>query len=516
VLDGKVHSAPVIRDRIPNGQAQISGNFSSQEASDLALVLRAGALPAPVSIEEERTVGPTLGRDSVTKGLQAGLMGAVFVFIFMVMYYFLAGLIAAIGLLIYILVTVGAMAALHASLTLPGIAGFILSIGMAVDANVLIFERIREEMETGKTARAAISAGYHKAFTAILDSNVTTLITSLILFQFGTGPVKGFAVTLTIGILASMFSAILVTRVLFDFLTARNPNLALKMLQLFKKPKINFLKNRFWAYGFSVLTLALGIGSFFLRGRENYGVEFMGGTMVQIRYAKQVSTEEIRSALSKAGLTDALIQRYGEESMNEFVIKIEEKDTQKVEEASKTIGGFEVTKVDSIGPAVSKDLTQKALWAVFWSSLGILGYLWWRFEWKFSLAAVVALFHDTLFAFGTYSLVGREINLPTVAATLTIMGFSVNDTIVTFDRVRDNRKILRKMPFQELVDLSINQTLSRTLLTSLTVLFATLSIFFFGGPAINDFAFILLVGFLVGIYSTIFVASSLAVDLKAH
>lgn len=519
VLDGKVHSAPVIRDRIPNGRAQISGNFAAQDASDLALVLRAGALPAPVVIEEERTVGPTLGRDSVKAGIRAGLLGAIFVFLFMAVYYRLAGLIADLALLIYVLVTFGALALFKASLSLPGIAGFILSIGMAVDANVLIFERIREEIETGKTARAAISAGYHKAFSAILDSNVTTLITSLILFWFGTGPIKGFAVTLTIGILASMFSAITVTRAIFDFMTAKNPNLNLKMFQWFKKPKFSFLKNRFWAYGFSVLTLAVGIGSFFLRGRENYGVEFMGGTLVEIRYSKPVSAEEIRNALAKASLGKAMIQRYGEESVNAFVIKVGEKDTRKIEEASKAIGGekgYEIVRVDSIGPAVSRDLTRKALWAVFWSSVGILIYLGWRFEWKFSLAAVVALLHDTLFAFGVYALVGREINLPTIAAILTIMGYSVNDTIVTFDRVRDNLKIFRKMSFRELVDLSINQTLSRTFLTSLTVLFATAALFFFGGAAINDFSFILLIGFCVGVYSTIFVASALAVDLKAH
>ncbi|MBI4115756.1 MAG: protein translocase subunit SecD [Candidatus Omnitrophica bacterium] len=519
VLDGKVDTAPVIRDRIPNGQAQISGNFSSQEASDIALVLRAGALPAPVVIEEERTVGPTLGRDSVTKGIKSGLWGALFVFTFMPVYYLLGGLIADIALLLYIIATFGALAAFKASLTLPGIAGFILSIGMAVDANILIFERIREELQTGKTPRAAISAGYHKAFSAIFDSNLTTLITSVILFIFGTGPVKGFAVTLSIGIIASMFSAIVITRAIFDFLTSKNPNLNFKMLQLLKKPKFAFLKNRFWAYGFSVFTLAIGVGSFFLRGQENYGVEFTGGTLVQIRYAKVVSSEEVRSALEKVGLGKAQIQRFGMESENEFVVKVSGRDTQKVEEASKALsgeGGYEIVRVDSIGPAVSRDLTKKALWAVFWSSLGILVYLAWRFEWKFALAAVVALLHDTLFAFGVYSLAGREINLPTVAAILTIMGYSVNDTIVTFDRVRDNLKIFRKMPFRELVELSINETLSRTILTSLTVLFATSAIFFFGGGAINDFAFILLIGFCVGIYSTIFVASALIVDLKAH
>ncbi len=519
VLDGKVHSAPVIRDRIPNGRAQISGNFSSQDASDLALVLRAGALPAPVVVEEERTVGPSLGRDSVTKGIRSGLLGALLVFVFMPVYYLLAGLISSVALLIYILITLGTLAAFHATLTLPGIAGFILSIGMAVDANVLIFERIREELATGKSTRAAVSAGYHRAFAAILDSNVTTVISSVILYVIGTGPIKGFAVTLTIGILASMFSAITITRAIFDFLTQKNPNLNLKMFQLFHQPKFHFLKNRFWAYGFSVLALALGVGSIFLRGSQNYGVEFTGGALVQVRYQKALKSEEIRDALAKVGLAKAMIQRYGEEAKNEFAIKIGERSVARIEEASKALAGekgYEIIRIDEIGPAVSRDLQKKALWAVFWSSVGILVYLAFRFEWKFAAAAVIALLHDTVFSFGFYAFSGREINLPTVAAILTIMGYSVNDTIITFDRVRDNLKVFRKMPFRDLVDLSVNQTLSRTVLTSLTVLFATAALFFFGGAAINDFAFILLVGFSVGIYSTVFVASALLVDWKAH
>ncbi len=519
VLDGKVHSAPVIRDRIPNGQAQISGNFSSNEASDLSLVLRAGALPAPVVIEEERTVGASLGRDSIEKGIKSGLIGAIFIFIFLPLYFLLSGLVANLGLVVYIIMIFGTLAALQSSLTLPGIAGFILSLGMAVDANVLISERMREELQAGKSSRAAISAGYHKAFSAIFDSNMTIFITSVILFFMGTGPVKGFAVTLGIGQVASMFSSLTVTRVVFDFLSTRNPNLNLKMLQFFTKPKFSFLKGRFLAYGFSLLTLAIGIGAFVLRGQENYGVEFVGGTSIQVRFQKPVAIESLRDALSKAGLSNALIQRYGEEAANEFSIKVAGKETKLVEEASQNlagVGGYEITRVDSVGPAVSRDLTKKALWAIFWSAFGILIYLGWRFEWKFAFAAVVALFHDTLFAFGIYALAGREINLPTVAAILTIMGYSVNDTIVIFDRVRDNLKIFRKMPFRDLVDLSINQTLSRTLLTSLMVLFATAALFFFGGAAINDFAFILLVGFIVGVYSTVFVASALVVDLKAH
>jgi len=519
VLDGKVHSAPVIRDRIPNGRAQISGNFSSQDASDLALVLRAGALPAPVVIEEERTVGPSLGRDSVTKGVRAGALGAALVFVFMPLYYLLAGFISSVTLLAYILITLGTLAALHATLTLPGIAGFILSIGMAVDANVLIFERIREELATGKSTRAAVSAGYHRAFSAILDSNVTTLVSSVILYIVGTGPVKGFAVTLTIGILASMFSAITITRAIFDFLTQRNPNLKLKMFQLFPQPKFHFLKGRFWAYGFSVISLGLGIGTIFFHGRQNFGVEFMGGTAVQVRYEKAVSTEAVRGALAKVGLGKAMIQRYGEETQNDFMIKISEREIQKIEEASKALTGehgYEIVRVDEIGSSVSRDLQKKALWAVFWSSLGILVYLGFRFEWKFALAAVVALLHDTVFSFGYYALSGREINLPIIAAVLTIMGYSVNDTIITFDRVRDNLKVFRKMPFRDLVDLSVNQTLSRTCLTTLTTLFGAFALFLFGGPAINDFAFILLVGFSVGVYSTVFVASALLVDWKAH
>jgi SecD/SecF fusion protein len=321
VLDGKVHSAPVIRDRIPNGQAQITGNFTSQEASDLALVLRAGALPAPVKIIEERTVGANLGKDSVTSGVRAGIIGSLFVFLFMPFYYLLAGVVADIGLLLYGLITIGTFAAVNATLTLPGIAGFILSVGMAVDANVLIFERIREEFEAGKPSRASVSAGYHKAFSAILDSNLTTLLTSVILFIFGTGPVKGFAVTLSLGIIASMFSAIFVTRMAFDFLLENNPKLGLKMFQFFKKTNIPFLKGRYWAYGFSVLTLALGIGAIVLRGQENYGVEFTGGTSVHLAFAAPVEIAKLREAVAKEGIQSASIQNYGEASQNQFVFK---------------------------------------------------------------------------------------------------------------------------------------------------------------------------------------------------
>ena len=515
VLDGKIHSAPVIRDRIPNGQAQISGSFTVQEASDLALVLRAGALPAPIRIIEERTVGPTLGRDSVQKGVRAGLIAALMIFLFMPVYYLVAGFIADIGLLVYVVLLTGAMAMSHSSLTLPGIAGFILSIGMVVDANILISERMREELETGKTVRAAISAGYHRAFAAIFDSNMTVFITAIILFFMGTGPVKGFAVTLGIGQIASMFSSLTVTRVIFDFLSKVKPGLKLPMLKLIGTTDINFLRGRIFAYGFSVLTLVVGIGSFYMKGGQNFGVEFTGGSVIQMAFKKPVSSADLRKALEKAGVTDASIQAYGAPEQNQYVIKTRKQGTQEIEAAAGSMAGkdqFQILKVDAVGPAVSGDLKSKALWAVFWSSLGILIYLGIRFQWKFALAAVAALLHDTLFTFGIYSLSGREINVPIVAAILTIMGYSVNDTIVIFDRVRENLKTLRKKPFAEIVSISINQTLGRTLLTSLNVIFGAVALFLFGGSGINDFAFILVIGFSVGIYSTVFVASALLVD----
>lgn len=517
VLDGVVHSAPVIRDRIPNGKAVITGNFTAEEASDLSLVLRAGALPAPVEIIEERTVGPSLGRDSISKGVRAGLIGAVLIFIFMPIYYLFAGIVANLGLLVYGIIVVGALAAFGASLTLPGIAGFILSIGMAVDANVLIFERIREERETGKTSRASITAGYHKAFSAILDSNITTLVTSLILFIFGTGPVKGFAVTLSIGIVASLFSALIVTRVLFDFFTKRNPDISLHMVKLFGVTHIPFLKGRMLAYGFSIIVLVIGIASFVMRGHENFGVEFTGGTMVQVAFQEPVEPAALRQGLEKEGARGAVIQRFGGADDHMFVVKVSDRDTEKIETVAAATGvAHEILRVDRVGPAVSGDLRTKAFLSIGYACLGILIYLGWRFEWKFALAAVIALLHDTIFAFGLYALSGREINIPTIAAVLTIMGYSVNDTIVTFDRVRDNLKTMRRRPLKEIVETSINQTLGRTILTSLTTLLAALALFFFGGAAINDFAFILIVGFLVGVYSSVYVANALVVDWKVR
>mgnify|MGYP000863155741 CR=1 FL=1 len=514
VLDGVVHSAPVIRDRISGGNAQISGGFTNEEAKDLALVLRAGALPAPVKIIEERTIGPSLGRDSIEKSVKAGLFGLAAVVIFMCVYYQLCGLIASVGLLFYTVVVLGAMGMMGATLTLPGIAGFILSIGMAVDANVLIFERIREEVALGKGSRAAVSAGYHKAFSAIFDSNITTLITSAILFIFGTGPVQGFAVTLSIGIVASMISALVVTRVIFDFLTSRNANLKLSMLNFFKKTNIPFLKGRFFAYGFSIIVLGIGIASYVMRSSESYGVEFTGGTFTQLKFEQTVDVAKFREELAKENVGSFSLQQVGIDAENVYAVKFAGHEVVPVENAAKRLAvPYQVQRVDLVGPSVSADLQKKAMLAVLWSCIGILIYVAFRFKFQFSFGAVVALVHDAIFAFGIFMLTGHEINLPIVAALLTIIGFSVNDTIVTFDRLRDNMKIMRKESFMEIVNLSVNQTLGRTILTTATVVFSTSCIYFFGGSEIKDFAFILLLGFGVGIYSTVFVASAIVVDI---
>jgi SecD/SecF fusion protein len=434
-------------------------------------------------------------------------------------YYLLAGLVADIGLILYAVIVIGALAAISATLTLPGIAGFILSIGMAVDANVLIGERIREEKLNGKSARSAVDAGYTRAFPAILDSHATTTLTSLVLFIFGTGPVKGFAVTLSIGIIASMFSALFVTRMIFEWLIRRNPQIKLKMFRLSGATQIPFLRRRIWACGFSLLALTLGIFGFLWRGQGNFGVEFVGGTLVQIRFQQNPDVGLIREKLEEAAVKDVMIQPYGSGSEKQVVFRMRDTDLQNIESAVRGVAndqGYEIMRVERIGPAVSEDLRFKALWAILLSTAGILGYLAWRFDRIFAAAAVIALLHDTLFTLGIFALSGREISLPIVAALLTIMGYSVNDTIVTFDRVRDNLNSMRKSALQTIFESSINQTLSRTVLTSLTTLMCAAALYFFGGRAINDFAFTLLIGFSVGIYSTIFVAGALVVDWKAR
>ncbi len=512
VLDGKVHSAPVIRDRIPNGRGQISGNFTVEQASDLALVLNAGALPAPVRIVEERVVGPSLGQDSIRKGVYASIGGAAMVVLFMAVYYLFPGLIASFAVLLNLVIMMGILARSGASLTLPGIAGVILTMGMAVDANVLINERMREERKLGKAIRSIIAAGYHKSFSAILDSNVTTVLSALILLWFGSGPVRGFAVTLTIGLAASMFTALFVTRIIFDYLTRDRRQISLRMLGGFGEFKMNWMGWRLWGNLLSAVAVLVCLGAIIVKGPKQLGIDFTGGTVEEIHLNQEINLGKIREVLAKAGLPDAMLQYYGPPEERNILIRTKTESTIVIQKALADLLGkenFEVRRSETLGPAAGSALFQKALKALGLALLIILVYMTWRFNLKYAVGGIVALLHDAAVAAGVFFLTGRELSLPIIAALLTIIGFSINDTIVIYDRIRENMKIYRKESLTYNINLSINQMFSRTIITSLTALFGIISLLIFGGPALNDFAFVLLVGFISGVYSTVFVASSL-------
>lgn len=513
VLDGVVQSAPVIRERIPRGEAQITGNFKVSEANDLAIILRAGALPAPIKIEEERTVGPLLGQDSIRSGIRATAIGGAAVLFFMVLYYFAAGLIADAALILNLLYILGFMGLFHATLTLPGIAGLILTIGMAVDANVLINERIREELKLGKGLRAAIAAGYHKAFSAIFDSNLTTIAAALLLFQFGTGPIKGFAVTLTWGIMASMFTAIIVTRVIFDLLLDNNMLRKLPMLQLFPQTKIDFIGKRRFCYAISAIIVISGLFVFWQRGAKNYGVDFSGGTLVQYAFEKDVKIDEVRKVVSELGISDASIQQF-KDKPKEIAIKIQQDRSSDIEAKLKEVfadNKFEVMRVETVGPAVGKELKKNAFWALLLGLVAIMVYVGIRFNLKYGVAGVIGLFHDVLLTIGALALAHRQFDLTIVAALLTIAGYSINDTVVIYDRIRENLRLNKKGSLRDVINLSVNQTLSRTILTNFTSLSVVVVLFLFGGEVLGDFSYCLLVGFISGVYSTVYISSPLLI-----
>jgi len=522
VLDGKVQSAPTIQSRITDA-GRITGRFTREEAHDLAIVLRAGALPAPISVEEERTVGPTLGRDSIRAGVTATLVGAGLVVCFMVAYYWTAGIIAVLALVLNLLLILGGLSYFHATLTLPGIAGMILTLGMAVDANVLIYERIREEMRAGRPLSLAIAAGYDKALSAIVDSNVTTLIAAVFLYWFGTGPIRGFATTLGIGLMASMFTAIFVTRVLFDILLGMGALKRLRMVQLIGQTTFDFIGKRHLCYVASLVVVAVGVAAFIARGENRYGIDFTGGLLQEYRLSEPTTPEQLRGTLSKVGLGDAVIQQFG--SPTEWLIRTADDNEADIQETLSrarealqsdfAAANPELIRLERVGPAVGAILRQKAWFAIAWSMIGILVYVAFRFRhWDFGLAGAIALLHDVVIAAGALCLLGRQIDLTVIAALMTIAGFSINDTIVIYDRVRENARIHRKLKLTELINLSINETLSRTLLTSLTVIFTVLALYLFGGEVLRDFSIALLVGFVSGVYSTVYIASALVITWR--
>ncbi len=522
VLDGKVQSAPVIQSRITD-QGRITGRFTREEANDLAIILRAGALPAPIVIEEERTVGPTLGRDSIRAGLMATAVGGALILVFMIGYYLTAGLIAVVALLLNLLLILGGLGYLHATLTLPGIAGMMLTLGMAVDANVLIYERMREELRAGRPLSLAISAGYDKAFSAIFDSNFTTVIAALFLYWFGTGSIRGFATTLTIGLVASMFTAIFVTRIIFDLLLGLGTLKRLPMLQFIGTTKIDFIAKRKICYLLSLLVLGSGMTAFVVRGNNRYGIDFTGGLLQEYRLSEPVSADQLRATLNKVGLGAATIQQFG--SQTEWLIRTpDDTDAEIAQTTSRTQEALrsdydalnpERLRLERVGPTVGANLRQKAWFAIAWSMVGIMLYVAVRFkQFDFGAAGVIALIHDVIVAAGILCLLGRQIDMIVIAALLTIAGFSINDTIVIYDRLRENVRLHRKLGLIELINLSINETLSRTLLTSLTVIFEVVALYFFGGEVLRDFSICLLAGFISGVYSTVYIASALVVTWR--
>jgi SecD/SecF fusion protein len=513
VLDGQLYSAPRINEPIEGGRGQITGNFDLKEAITLANVLE-NPLEAPVRIIEERAVDPSLGKDSINSGLKAAVVGTIAVAAFMALYYLLAGIIANVALILNILVLLGLMCWLKATLTLPGIAGIVLTAGMAVDANVLIFERIREELQAGKSLRGALAAGYNKAFGTILDSNLTTLISAVILYYLGTGPVKGFGVTLAIGLGTSMFTALVVTRLIFDFLVAKNIIKSLPMLQFIKPTNIDFLKWAKPAFVASWLLILVGIGFGIKRGNDVMGVDFAGGDSLTLAFEKKVDQAKVRDVINDLKIGDALVNYQKEMTGGKETLTItsEYNSGDKVEKAlTQSFPDAKFTRValDKVGPSVGAEILKNAIVATLLAMFGILVYVAFRYEFSFAVGATIAIVHDVLMTMGWFFLTGRELSASMVAAILTIIGFSINDTIVIFDRIREDLKLGVRGSFKDVMNIAINQTLSRTIITSGTVLIATLALYFLGGTVINDFAFTFLVGILTGTYSTIFIASAI-------
>ena len=530
VLDDQVMSAPVIRDRIAaRGQIEL-GAAPLEEAADLALLLRAGALPARLTVVEERTVGPSLGQDSINEGVVAGVIGLIFVVAVMIGFYRFAGGLAVLALGVYVVVLLGALAALGANLTLPGMAGLILSIGMAVDSNVLIFERIREEMAKGRAPRTAVDEGFNLAFSAIVDSNLTTLLAGLVLFQFGTGPVQGFAVTLCIGIIASFFSAIYVTRTLFMLHLSRRPASAAVNIgntRLFANADYSYIERRKVAYMVSATMIVIGLVAMVWNTATigtwlRYGVDFTGGTLIQVEFAQPVEQAQILEALGGPG--SATVTQFGGET--EYVIRAgraegigEEQQSQVIEErlvAAFGVDGFDVVRTELVGPTIGAELQRTALIATILSFLLTLIYLTIRFETRFGVAAVIATAHDILLTLCFLAVFRVEILLPTIAAILTIVGYSLNDTIVVFDRIRENLKAKgakRENPIA-LINRSINETLPRTLMTGVSVLGTLLALLVFGPLVLREFALVMFLGIIAGTYSSIFIGSPALIEIQ--
>jgi SecD/SecF fusion protein len=509
VLDGIIQSAPVIRDAIYGGDAVITGRFTEEEARGLASVLE-NPLQTPVSIEEERSVSPTLGMDSIRASILAGLVGLVITLVCVAIYYKIPGLVANFTLIINLILLIGALTMFRFVLTLPGIAGIILTIGLSVDASVLIYERLREEMALGKSLKVAMKAAYEKAFSSIFDANVTTLITAAILFWKASGPVKGFAIALTLGILASLFTALIVGRNFLGWFVDTGRLNRISMLHLISSKNINFLGKGFIACMCSLALLLAGAMAFYTRGDRNFGVDFRGGDLVTMSAPNKIDVGQVRGALKPIGFADASIQESAQGGKSYITVRTPLNTSDKVEKQiiqTMPNAGFKVEGSERVGALVGGELAKNSLIALGLGILGILIFVTFRFELSFAVGAIVALLHDVLMTVGMFSLLGRELTLTMVGAVLTIAGYSINDTIVVYDRIREGLASGRRGTIEQIMNESINQTLSRTILTSTVTLIAIVCLFLFGGAVLRDFSLAIIIGVVVGTYSSIFIAS---------
>jgi SecD/SecF fusion protein len=513
VLDGEVISAPVIQTEISNNAAVITGNFTAEEAKNLASALQ-NPLQTPVAIDETRSVSATLGKDSIVRGLAAGLAGLAATLVFVLIYYRTAGGVALVGLAVNGVLLFGIMSLFGFVLTLPGIAGIILTIGMAIDANVLIYERLREELGAGKSLKASIDTAYRKAFSAIVDANLTTLLKVIILFWLGSGPVKGFAITLTIGIIASMFSALLVTRNLFSWLIHLQWLKRISMLHLIKSKHYDFLGKWKVALIGSVVLLVASFTAFGIRGSSMFNIDFTGGDSLLLRSTQPVTEAQVRGPLEKIGLGNVVIQQetsqHNQETTHYIAIRAPYGDGQKIlaqlKQAPAT-SALIVENAETVGPVMGSQLATTSLFALGIAVLGVMIYVAIRFEFSFSVGTILAMFHDLVITLGIFVLTGRAFSLVTIGAILTVAGYSINDKIVVFDRIREGLHSGRRGTIRSLMNDSINETLSRTVLTSGVTLICMLSLWIFGGPVLDDFAFTNVVGVIVGTYSSIFIAA---------
>jgi SecD/SecF fusion protein len=522
ILDNQVISAPVIREPIIGGSGQISGNFSVQGANDLAVLLRAGALPATLTVVEERTVGPSLGADSINAGLYASVIGAIGVVLFMFIFYGFFGLLANIALIINVVMLLAVLSIIGSTLTLPGIAGIVLTIGMAVDSNVLIYERIREEVKSGKPLIQSLDNGFTRAFGTIIDANITTLIVAGVLFYMGTGPVKGFAVTLAVGIITTVFTAFTLTAWMFGMWVRRSrPKHLPKGIRsgVFDGRDFPFMRFRRYVFvGTGVVMLACVVG--FATKGLNLGIDFQGGSVIEVK-AKQGDADiaDIRDRLSQLNLGEIQAQGFG--TPQDVLIRIQAQEGgENAEQSAITLvrgeleDKYDFRRVEVVGPAVSGDLTVTSSIGILIAMVAIMIYIWVRFEWQFALGAIISMVHDVVLTIGLFVFLGIEFNLTSIAAILTIIGYSLNDTVVIYDRIRENLRRYKKMPLSVLIDVSLNQTLSRTILTGLTVLLALLSLYLFGGEVIRSFTFAMLFGVGIGVFSSVYIAAPVLIAFK--